>query len=141
MHQPRASATSGFYKLMKDNSVLCASIFVFGRSGGRISAARIDSPGLWIAIVEKMHADKIQRDLRSMKPNHFAVAWQMHLPLFHTDRRSQRQMHGANRFFFSPPAGTSNTGNAHTQRATYTPANAFRQRDGHFAAHRAFCSN
>jgi hypothetical protein len=51
-------------------------------------SGRVDAAWLRVAIVQKMHTDNVQRNLRGVKANHFPVAGQVNQPLFHAHWRS-----------------------------------------------------
>src|SRR5882724_12821044 len=55
------------------------------------------------AIVEKMDPHHVQRELRCMPANRFAVAGEAHAALFHSARMRNLDMYRANGFFFASP--------------------------------------
>src|SRR5437879_13904274 len=57
------------------------------------------------AIVEKMDPHHVQRELRCMPANRFAVAGEAHAALFHSARMRNRDVYRANGFFFASPPG------------------------------------
>jgi len=89
-------------------------------------------------VIKEMDAHHVERQLRGMPADSFAVAWEKCAAFLDATGMRQRDVHRSHRFLFAASAGTGNAGNAHAQRAAHLPSNALRQRDGHFAADCAF---
>src|SRR5258708_17881776 len=73
-----------------------------------------------------------------MPANGFAIAREDHAALFDAASMRKRNVYRAHGLFFAATAWTRDASDAHAQRAANLPANTVGQRDGHFAADRAF---
>src|SRR6266581_154121 len=104
-----------------------------GRSGP-FGAARRRLP----AVVKKMDAYEVQRQLRGMPADGLAISRKDHAALLDAAGMRQRDVHGTDWLFLAAAARTGNARDAHAQRTANLASNAFGQRDGHFAADRAF---
>ena len=76
------------------------------------------------AVVKKMGAHHIERGLRSLDANHFAIAGKIQAALFYSSGAAQRNVHGANRFFFAATAGSGDSGDAYAEHAAGAVADA-----------------
>jgi len=74
-----------------------------------------------------MHPHHIERHLRGLPANRFAIAREASAALFNSTRVRDSHMHGANWFFVGAAARASNASDADSQRAAHAPANPFRQ--------------
>src|SRR5580658_6518155 len=70
-----------------------------------------------LAVVEKVDTDHVERGLRSLKANRFAVAGEAHAAFFDAARMGERDMHGSHRFFFCASAGSRNSRDAYPESA------------------------
>src|SRR6266851_1350866 len=84
-----------------------------------------------------MDAHQIERQLRGMPADGFAIAWEDHAALFNPTGMRESDVHSAHWLFLTAAARTGNARDAHAQRAANVAANAFSQRDRHFTADRA----
>jgi len=61
---------------------------------------------------QKVHANHVEGDLRRVEPNGFAIARQMHQPLFRAIRCRERNVHRAHRLFFATSTWSGDSGDA-----------------------------
>src|SRR5260370_39947074 len=85
-----------------------------------------------------MDAHQVERQLRGMPADGFAIARKDHAALLDATGMRERDVHCAHRLFFAAAAWTGYARNSHAQRAANVPADAFGQRDRYFTADCAF---
>src|SRR5258708_30849267 len=104
-----------------------------GRSGP-LGTARRRLP----AVVEEMNAHQIERQLRGVPADGFAIAREDHAALFDAAGMRKRDVYRAHGLFLASAARTRDASDAHTQRAANLAANTVGQRNRHLAADRTF---
>src|SRR5271165_1086962 len=97
--------------------------------------------GLLRAVVQEMDAHHVQRGLRGLYADHFAVAGEVQAALLDAGSGRKRDMHGAHRLFFAAATRPGDSGDAYAQHAAGAMANAVGERGCHFGADRAFCGD
>ncbi len=85
-----------------------------------------------------MDAHQIERQLRGMPADGFAITREEHSALFDATGMRQRNVHGAHGLFLGPAARSGDAGDPHAQCAADVTADALGQRDRHFTAYGAF---
>src|SRR5271165_5546044 len=93
--------------------------------------------GLLRAVVQEMDAHHVQRGLRGLYADHFAVAREVQAAFLDAGSGGERDVHGADGFFFTATARPGDSGDAYAQHAAGAMANAVGERGGHFGADRA----
>src|SRR5579863_8284660 len=110
-------------------------------SPARRRGARSGSLRRLLAVIKKVYADHVQRGLRSLPADGFAVAGEAHATFFDSAAMRERDVYRSNGLFFRSSARPGNPRDAYAKRAARAPANSFRQRHRDFRANRALGRN